>query len=327
MVVGRHAAGLAARGHDVTVILPESFGGVVGRARNLAVKLWDRRQHVPNVPLAIEGVTVREPSILDRHDLDNFDSVIATGHQTVKPVSHASSKRRFYFVQGDERELASGVEDTWGLPLTRVTVSCWLADLIESHGHPVQGVVPNGIDPSMWALDRAIERRRNRVIALYHRHPVKGPKTLITALKELRRLRPTVRADVFAARTPRHTFPSWVRVRVRPGPDMLRKMYNRAAVCLHTSRVEGWGMVPMEAAACGCAVVATASRGPQEYLTPGVSMTEVSVGDALGLAREAARLLRDPAARVAQARAGVQAVAQFRWDDSTGALERILLGQ
>ena len=222
--------------------------------------------------------------------------------------------------------MGKGVARTWFLPLHRISVSWWLADVIEAHGAPVLGVVPNAVDPSEWGLDRDLDRRNDRVLALYHRHPIKGPDTLIQALDELRRLRPTVKADVFCARTPSHELPSWVRVHVRPSRDRLRRLYNRAAVCLHTSRVEGWGLVPMEAAACGCALVATASRGPREFLTPGVSMTEVAVGDGAQLARQAARLLRNPDARARQARAGLESVKRFTWEDSTARLEALLIG-
>jgi glycosyltransferase involved in cell wall biosynthesis len=80
----------------------------------------------------------------------------------------------------------------------------------------------------------------------------------------------------------------------------------------------------MEAAACGCAVVATASRGPAEYLRAGVSMTEVPVGDAEGLARETVRLLGDESERVRLAQAAMADVSRFSWDASTSEFERLV---
>ena len=323
-MVEQHARGLAKRGHHVTLIMPHSFGGLASWARAAAVEMWNRVQQTTQPDWPEDAIERLEPRKFREVDLKLFDAVIATGYQTAGPVSR-QVEGGFYFLQGDETTLARGAGKTWRLPLRRFAVSEWLSDRVEASGSSVIGVVPNAVDPEMWACDRALDRRGDRVIALYHRHPVKGPRVLIRALEELRRSRPSIRADVFAARTPRHDFPDWVRVRVRPSPDVLRKMYNRAAVCLHTSRVEGWGLVPMEAAACGCAIVGTASQGPREYLTPGVSMAEVPVGDHAGLAREAARLLRDPAAREAQAQAGMDAVSRFCWSDSTDVLERILM--
>ncbi len=221
--------------------------------------------------------------------------------------------------------MGRGVPQTWTLPLKRIAVSQWIADLVEAHGGSVLGVVPNAVDHAVWGVDRDLAQRGDRVVALYHRHPVKGPGTLIQALEELKRLRPAVKAEVFSARSPRHRLPAWVDVHVRPGRTQLRQLYNRAAVCLHTSRVEGWGLVPMEAAACGCALVATASLGPREFLTPGTSMTEVAVGDGLALARHTARLLRNPSARIQQACSALESVQRFDWEDSTNRLEALLV--
>ena len=162
------------------------------------------------------------------------------------------------------------------------------------------------------------------MVALYHRLPVKGPDTLVDALDALRRLVPDVGADVVAARPPRHRLPDWAEVHVRPGRAALRALYNRAAVCLHTARLEGWGLVPHEAAVCGCAVVATASRGVAEFLTPGASMRQVPVGDAGALAAAAADLLLDDAARVRLAAAAVADAGRFSWDASTDRLEAIV---
>ena len=321
LVVARHAQGLVERGHDVTILMPRGLGPL-GPLRNVASRAWNWRQGVGGERLAVPGVAVEEVATLR---LLNYDAVIATGHQTAGLVAHRAKGRRFYLIQGDERSMGKGVAETWRLPLTRIAVSRWIAELVEGHGSEVAGVVPNAVDHELWGLDRKLEQRQDRVVALYHRHPVKGPDTLIEALGEIRRLRPTVQADVFSARAPRHRLPPWVQVHVRPSRPDLRQLYNRAAVCLHTSRVEGWGLVPMEAAACGCALVATASLGPREFLDPGVSMAEVPVGDGRGLARQAARLLRNPAARVRQAQAALDAVRATRWQDSTDRLEALLI--
>ena len=322
-VVFRHARGLVERGHRVRVIAPQRAPGLASRARRELARARDAWHGVGgDVPFAAAGVEVVEPETVG--GLDAHDAVIATGYQTAPAVS-ASGGRGFYFLQGDERALSPRAGATWPLPLVRFAVSEWVAGLVRGYGHPVVGVVPNAVDPADWRSERAPEARGRRVVALYHRHPVKGPRTLIQTLDRLRRLVPDVEATVVCARPPSHRLPRWVDVRVRPDPTALRAIYNASAVCLHTSVVEGWGLVPMEAAACGCAVVATASRGPREYLTPERSMAEVPVGDAAALAREAAVLLRNPERRRRLAEAGLADVARFSWDASTGVLESILL--
>lgn len=327
-VVYRHAAGLAARGHRVTVVAPRTgAGGLVGRARALAVRLRDRHHGVSQMPYyAATGVETLELESISDASVPDADSVIATGYQTAPWVAAliARKGKKVSFLQHDERHLTPRAEATWALPMARIAVARWIAETVEAAGYPVLGVVPNAVDPADFALDRPLAGRSPRVVALYHRLPSKGPDTLVAALDEMRQLRGDVVADVIAARPPGHRLPGWVRVHVRPDLAQLRALYNRAAVVLHTSRLEGWGLVPMEAAACGCAVVATASRGVAEFLRAGVSVVEVPVGDAAALAEAAVGLLDDPDARIRLARAGMADVARFSWDASTDAFERLL---
>ncbi|PAP77337.1 glycosyltransferase family 4 protein [Rubrivirga marina] len=327
-VVMRHAEGLVNRGHDVSVIAPRRAPGLWPRVREWAVFARDAVHGVlGHGPEAGRLVETLEPPTLQSIDLSFFDAVIATGHQTAPWVHHGSHPNPFYFIQGDERSLSERAEATWALPLRRFTVAGWLAELLASAGHPVEGVVPNAVDPSELFATTPPRDRPARVVALYHRHPVKGPEVLIDALSRLRKRIPTLEASVFAARPPSHRLPDWVEVSIRPSRETLRALYDGAAVCLHTSRVEGWGLVPMEAAACGAVVVATASRGPREFLEPERSMMEVAVGDAAALADAAESVLRDVERRARLAEAAQVDVARFSWDESTARLESILTSQ
>ena len=328
-VVYRHAAGLATRGHRVTVVAPRTGSGdLAGRARALAVRIRDRHHGVGSTPYyAALGVETREVGAIRSGVLPPADAVIATGFQTAPWVTNLESTagEKVYFLQHDERHLTPRAAATWALPMVRIAVARWIAETVEATGFPVLGVVPNAVDPADFALDMPLDGRGARVVALYHRLPSKGPDTLITALHEMRHIRGDLEADVIAARPPSHVFPPWVRVHVRPAPDELRALYNGVAVVLHTSRLEGWGLVPMEAAACGCAVVATASRGVAEFLRAGVSMLEVPVGDAGALAEAAIGLLDDPDSRIRLAHAAMADVARFSWDASTDAFETLLM--
>ena len=326
-VVYRHAAGLAARGHAVTVVAPrEGAGGLRAKARAVAVGVRDRLHGVGQTPY-YDALGVETREVANLSDIPVGEAVIATGHQTAPWVATLgdAAGEKVYFVQHDERHLTPAAEATWHLPLARIAVAGWIADTLAASGAPAVGVVPNAVDPADFAADAPLDRRPPRTVSLYHRLPSKGPDTLVAALRAIRSVRPDAEADVIAARPPSHAFPPWVRLHIRPDARALRALYNAAAVVLHTSRLEGWGLVPMEAAACGCAVVATASRGPAEYLRAGESMIEVPVGDAAALARETVRLFDDDAARVRLARAAMADVARFSWDASTAEFERLLL--
>ena len=327
-VVYTHAAGLAARGHAVTVVAPrQPVAWPLGVLRRMAVALRDT-VHGVRGDLAYDApaVTSLLVSRVTPSSMPGGDVVIATGVQTA-PWVHALHERQgvgVYFVQGDERFVTPGARDTWHLGMPLLTCAEWLRDEMRASGLDPLAVIPNAVDPKDFGLDVPIDDRPLRVVALYHRHPVKGPDVLIRAIQVLQAAVPEVAVTVFSARPPSHRLPAGVELLVRPEPAVLRSLYNHSSVVLHTSRSEGWGLVPMEAAACGCAVVASASRGVSEYLQDGVSMRAVPVGDGVALGQAALAVLRDPGERVRLGRAAHRAVAQFGWDESTAILESAL---
>ena len=327
-VVFRHARALAQRGHRVSILGPRVQGGAWSAARYGLVVVRDALHRVTGAsPFEAGDVEVMEPWNLDGECLGPFDAVIATGHQTVEPVVQHSGTKGFYFIQGDERALSKSAGETWNAPLARITVSEWLRQLLERRGIRVAGVVPNAIDPAEFGLDAPLEGRPKRIVALYHRHPVKGPSVLIDALKRIKRKLPECQATLVAARPPSHRLPRWVSVEVRPTQKRLRQLCNASSVCLHTSQREGWGLFPMEAAACGAAVTSTASLGTREYLTDGSSMLEVPVGDVGALVARSVELLLDDERRINLARHALEDVGRFSWERSTDVLEDVLITQ
>ncbi|MEA2265445.1 MAG: glycogen synthase [Solirubrobacteraceae bacterium] len=76
---------------------------------------------------------------------------------------------------------------------------------------------------------------------------------------------------------------------------------------------EPWGLVPLEAMACGCPVVATGTGGSAEYLRDGENCLLFTPGDAGRLAERLTRLASDPALR-GRMRAGGIATAAANTD-------------
>lgn len=72
--------------------------------------------------------------------------------------------------------------------------------------------------------------------------------------------------------------------------DMLRKLYSCATVSLLTSRNEPFGLVAIEAMACGAPVIGSNQGGPLDIIKPGVGLLFES-GDPEDLAREVNQVL------------------------------------
>ena len=99
--------------------------------------------------------------------------------------------------------------------------------------------------------------------------------------------------------------------------------YRRAAVLVENSVKEGWGLIVMEANACGTPVVAANSPGLRDSSKDGVNGLMYEYGDVPSLAEKLEKLLSDDALRN---RLGAQAITwakQWTWDGAAEAMERV----
>ena len=88
----------------------------------------------------------------------------------------------------------------------------------------------------------------------------------------------------------------------------------RAWVVVYPSPKEGWGLVAIEAAACGTPVVASDSPGLRESVAAGRSGLLARHGDAASWTRQLRVLLENPAERERLGRGGIKHAARFSWE-------------
>ncbi len=101
---------------------------------------------------------------------------------------------------------------------------------------------------------------------------------------------------------------------VDPQPHELLSSYYRAAdVCLVPSRSESFGLVALEAAACGTPVVASAVGGLTTLVEDQVTGLLVDESDPEAFARAVARLLQNPALADRLAVGAVAAARRYTW--------------
>lgn len=118
---------------------------------------------------------------------------------------------------------------------------------------------------------------------------------------------------------------------VEPKPHHLLSSYYRAAdVVVVPSRSESFGLVALEAAACGVPVVATAVGGLLNVVHDGVTGHLVEGRDPARFARAIAQLLDDPNGAAAMGAAAAVRARRFTWSFTAGRLRRLyddLVGQ
>jgi D-inositol-3-phosphate glycosyltransferase len=111
---------------------------------------------------------------------------------------------------------------------------------------------------------------------------------------------------------------------VRPQPHELLSSYYRAAdVCLVPSRSESFGLVALEAAACGTPVVASDVGGLTTLVEDGRTGFLVDPSDAAAFARCVRRIVREPLLAERQSTAAVLRARHYTWRDAAAALHEI----
>ena len=104
----------------------------------------------------------------------------------------------------------------------------------------------------------------------------------------------------------------------------LAARYRGADVVVFPSEwAEPFGLVPLEAMACGVPVVATGTGGSGEFLHDGVNCLLFRAGDARGLAGAVTRLAEDPALRSKIVAGGTSTALEMNMDTYTDRLEQV----
>lgn len=104
----------------------------------------------------------------------------------------------------------------------------------------------------------------------------------------------------------------------------LQAAYTGAVALAYPSLYEGFGLPPLEAMACGTAVITAPAPAIAEVC--GDAVAYVSPRNAAGLAKEMTRLLRDDAARADRGRRGIDRAARFTWQTTARSMAEFLHG-
>jgi glycosyltransferase involved in cell wall biosynthesis len=267
------------------------------------------------------------PSLYERFVPDG-DAVIATAWQTAEWVSRYSRSkgRGFYFIQ--HLETWNGPQErvyaTWKAPLQKIVPSRWLAETARSLGETAI-YIPHGLDVDAFQVVIPREERRpNQLMMLYHNAEWKGCDEGLRALSLVREKEPDTSAILFGVPPRPETLPDWIEYHRSPSAQLLRELYNRAAIFVAPSRTEGWGLTGCEALLCGAAIVATDIDGHREFAFHEQTALTSPARSPAALAENILRLIHNPELRIQLANNGFQFVRQLTWERASTSLEAAL---
>jgi glycosyltransferase involved in cell wall biosynthesis len=98
--------------------------------------------------------------------------------------------------------------------------------------------------------------------------------------------------------------------------------YRRATVLVENSVKEGWGLIVIEANACGTPVVVANSPGLRDSSKDGVNGLMYNYGDVPALAEKLEKLLSDGALRSRLGQQAIEWAKQWTWDGAADAMEK-----
>ena len=109
--------------------------------------------------------------------------------------------------------------------------------------------------------------------------------------------------------------------------QQVRQRYRQADVTLFTSMIEheAFGLVPLEAMASGCPLIATGVGGSSEYCLDGVNCIRVPPGDPSSLARAVQQLAQSQDLRRRLVEGGLRTASAFTLDRQAAGIELSLL--
>lgn len=335
-------------GHHVTVVYPrrppyyadvrprwQGWRGMLRRVR-YDLRYWATRVLRRQIPTWFPlGVPLHRVPNLRPQFIPDADIIVAVDWTTAEWVNRCGPKKglKFYLIQGHDVWLAppDRVEATWAMPLHKIVVSSRLKELVtKKSGHPVHGPILYGVNFSQFYVEHKHFSRPKRIGMLYHQNPIKGVQDGLAAFEAARVDYPDIQLVMFGARKPESGLPDDVEFHENPPQHKLREIYGSCDIWLLPSHMEGCPLVPMEAMACQCALVATDVGAIPEYTIPGATALVSPPRDPEALARNLVSLLGDEDELKRFARAGYEHIRQFTWERSArqmGSLfEEILQG-
>ena len=327
---------LKKRGHIVKLvypILPLSFGykfnnpkllrRFVGKLKKTLLK-WKKVKWFSEIEPCLHPCLSLHNKFIPEGDI-----VIATAWPTAYYVFsyHLSKGVKLYFVR--DYEIWSGprnlVDGSYKLGIPKITTSSTLEDrLMSLFDEKIIGKVPNGIDINDFYRESQNINSRNRILMQYNPIPRKGMDDGIKAFEIARKRFPEINLVMFGYFFPSHMIKQYEYHRCIYG-EALRKLYSSCDIFLFSSREEGWGMPPMEAMACGCAVVATSTGGIPDYTIQSKTCLVSSPSKPEVLAENLILLLENNDLRRKIAIQGERYIKEnFTWAKSAKKLETIL---
>ena len=324
-VIAQYANYLLRQGHVVTLYTNE-LNSLFELAPNITVKRISWKGKIGSLAYGI----------LNRLE---GDVIVADIIAMALCLSVRHSRRIFYFAQADDTQYYSSpflkqlirLFYTIGLKQLKIpcaAVSSGLQTALRNYSTHVQ-VIPNGIDLTAFHRSpsqelQAKKQGRKTIMILARDDHRKGLDTALNVLRELPRFFAEDKIEVWTFNE--EVIPGQIPYKVinwgYPPEEKLVELLSTADLFLYPSRHEGFGLLVLEAMACGCPVVTTKSVPIVTHLR---NAWVSNIDDRVHLGEGVSRILTNPEFAQGLVQGGFQLARQYNIENSYRGFETILI--
>ncbi|HBV85233.1 MAG TPA: glycosyltransferase [Desulfosporosinus sp.] len=298
------------KGHIVEIVLPEK-----------AIVAW---------PLRAQVTRIKE---LTPDRIPSADFILPNFYPTVFPAWESKKGRVVrlslgyepLWVAEKEKALAS-----YHINAPIISISEWHRQLILQETGKNSTVIPGGVDTSVFTPSPKKSLSTGRLTIAYilrskeHGYTWKGTDDFWETCKGLAQLVPEFDIQVVAPEGANYQAPLPYKIIEAPADNDMALFYAQADIFVSTSYFEAFSMPPLEAMACGTAVVTTDNGGNRDYTKNGENCFLVPPSDTHQLTLILAHLLTQEAVRTRIALAGLQFAQSWTWRHAANKLETLL---
>jgi len=307
------ANGLLQRGHKVRLLIKRNMRHPRVQLRRLWLKVCCP---CSNDWLGLSEAKVERFVNIKRCTFEKNEIVVASGWWAGEEIRQLESPEiiKVHYIRGMLKDTVQ-MRKSWGEIVPKIVVGSYLTDVIDKIcGQKIYAVIPNGIDTAEF-YSSVPESQRDGVGTIYGKGYHKDPETVLAALRRLREECPQTTQRVFGAgRRPKQiSCRTYCRL---PSLEKTREIYSRSLVWILASYSEGLPAPPLEAMACGCAVVTTDCGGPRDIIVDGQNGFLVEVGNVEQIVDRVKLLLNDAKLRQHFVEKSRDTVKRFSWDSS-----------
>lgn len=305
------ANALLDKGHQVEIVIPENN-----------VISWPVRAKITRV----EALT---PSAIP-----SCDFILPNFFTTVLPVWESK--------KGQVVRLSLGYEPLWvkdadfakqtyllGAPI--ITISQWHRQVLFNHTGLNSTVVSPGVDTSVFHPYSKLSTKIGRKTVFFivrsvpHGYTWKGTEDFFEASRQLKKLYPNF--DIYVVVTEQIPFQSPIPCLIKTAntDTEMAQNYAQADLFVYASSFEAFGLPPLEAMACGTAVITTDCGGIRDYAKHGTNCLIVPPKDVGQLTSAMYRLLNNDQERQRLAVTGLHHAQSWTWKRTVDQVEALLL--